>query len=43
MAVIQQGLESVRVVKAFGRQEMEEGELDLASRKRSRPRSRPGA
>ena len=33
LAVIQQGLESERVVKAFGQQELEEEELDLVSRK----------
>ena len=31
VAVVQQGLESVRSVKAFGRQEMEEGRLDEVS------------
>ena len=31
VAVLQQGLESVRSVKAFGRQETEEGRLDAAS------------
>ena len=31
VAVVQQGLESVRTVKAFGRQEMEEGRLDVVS------------
>ena len=33
LAVIQQGLESERVVKAFGQQDLEEEELDLVSRK----------
>ena len=33
LAVIQQGLESERVVKAFGQQEVEESELDIVSRK----------
>jgi len=33
VAVVQQGLESVRVVKAFGRQDLEEAELGEASRK----------
>lgn len=33
LAVIQQGLESERVVKAFGQQELEEEELDLVSRR----------
>ena len=31
VGVLQQGLESVRSVKAFGRQEMEEGRLQAAS------------
>jgi len=31
VAVVQQGLESVRTVKAFGRQEMEESRLDVVS------------
>jgi len=33
VAVVQQGLESVRVVEAFGRQDLEEAELGEASRK----------
>ena len=41
VAVVQQGLESVRVVKAFGRQDLEEEHLGEASRRRSTPRSRP--
>jgi subfamily B ATP-binding cassette protein MsbA len=32
MAVVQQGLESIRVVKAYGRQDMEEARLAAASR-----------
>jgi len=32
VAVVQQGLESVRVVKAFARQDLEQGRLDEASR-----------
>jgi len=32
VAVVQQGLESVRVVKAFGRQDLEQEELEVASR-----------